>query len=164
MKHGGWYHCPFGRLWIAEEDGALVELSLHALVRESLTPSALTDEAARQLEEYFRGRREVFSLPLAPKGSAFQQEVWRALQQIPYGETATYGELACRIGRAKAARAVGQACHQNPLWIVIPCHRVVGAGHRLTGYAGGIEMKRQLLELEAAHGKRRNTNGNHAAR
>lgn len=106
--------------------------------------------AACQLEEYFAGSRKVFSLALAPKGTAFQLAVWRALEEIPYGEVATYGDLARRIGRASAARAVGQANGRNPLPIVYPCHRVVAAGG-LGGYSGGLDVKRHLLALERAH-------------
>jgi len=107
--------------------------------------------AARdQLEEYFAGERETFDLPLAPRGSGFQAEVWRALTRIPYGGTTTYGELARTLGHPTAARAVGAANGANPLSIVIPCHRVIGADGGLTGYAGGVERKRYLLALEGA--------------
>jgi methylated-DNA-[protein]-cysteine S-methyltransferase len=102
-----------------------------------------------QLDEYFEGRRAAFDVALEPAGTPFQCRVWRALQEIPYGETVTYGELARRIGRPPASRAVGAANGQNPISVVVPCHRVVGADGTLTGYGGGIERKRFLLELEA---------------
>jgi methylated-DNA-[protein]-cysteine S-methyltransferase len=102
-----------------------------------------------QLDEYFAGRREAFDLPLAPTGTPFQRRVWQALQEIPYGETISYGEQARRIGVPSASRAVGVANGQNPLAVVIPCHRVIGADGSLTGYGGGLERKRFLLELEA---------------
>ena len=106
------------------------------------------DDVVGQLEEYFAGRRRLFDLPLAPEGTAFQQRVWRALLDIPYGETISYGELAARIGQRSASRAVGLANGSNPLPIVIPCHRVIGANGKLTGYGGGLPIKQQLLALE----------------
>jgi methylated-DNA-[protein]-cysteine S-methyltransferase len=120
-------------------------------------PGAEPDPAAeplpavrRQLEEYLGRRRRAFDLPLAVSGTEFQRLVWRALEEIPYGETRTYGELARTIGRPAAVRAVGHANHDNPIGVVIPCHRVIGADGSLTGYGGGLPMKRFLLELEGA--------------
>ena len=110
--------------------------------------SPLLDAAEAQLREYFAGARRTFDLPLAPHGTAFQQRVWAALRAIPYGETCTYGELAAAIGSPNASRAVGMANHRNPIPIIIPCHRVIGANGTLTGYAGGLEIKRKLLALE----------------
>ena len=101
-----------------------------------------------QLREYFAGRRTRFDLAVAPAGTAFQQRVWRALLDIPYGETTSYGELARRLGDVKATRAVGLANGANPIAIVIPCHRVIGAGGALTGFGGGLATKRALLDLE----------------
>ena len=150
MTHGGWYPLWDRQVWIQEEDGALTQITAAPQNPQSLTPSALTDAAARQLAEYLAGERTAFSLPLAPKGTPFRQRVWRELLQIPYGETVSYGELARRLGKPGGARAVGQACRENPIWIVIPCHRVVGKNRSLTGYAGGLETKRRLLLLEAA--------------
>ena len=111
-------------------------------------PTPVLQEAARQLGEYFDGTRKVFDLPLQPRGTAFQQSVWRALCDIPYGQTRSYARLAEQIGRPKACRAVGMANHKNPIPILIPCHRVVGADGSLTGYAGGLAMKKALLDLE----------------
>ncbi|WP_245941613.1 methylated-DNA--[protein]-cysteine S-methyltransferase [Vallicoccus soli] len=105
--------------------------------------------ASEQLAAYFAGDLRAFDLPLAPRGSAFQLRVWEALRSIPYGGTASYGDLARRLGAPGAARAVGLANGRNPLSIVVPCHRVVGARGTLTGYAGGLERKRALLDLEA---------------
>jgi methylated-DNA-[protein]-cysteine S-methyltransferase len=105
--------------------------------------------AAEQLEAYFDGRLTDFDLPLAPQGSPFQREVWEALLEIPFGRTAGYGEIAARLGRPSAARAVGAANGRNPIAIVIPCHRVIGSAGSLTGYGGGLERKRWLLDLEA---------------
>ena len=106
-------------------------------------------KAARQLAEYFNGRRRTFDLPLAPQASAFQRKVLEALQAIPYGETRTYKDIAAAIGRPKAVRAVGAANANNPIPIIIPCHRVVGSDGSLTGFGGGLDAKRMLLRLEA---------------
>ena len=106
--------------------------------------------AADQLDAYFAGRRTTFTISLAPQGTAFQKQVWAALQEIPYGETESYGQLAERIGSPGAARAVGLANGKNPIGIVIPCHRVVGSNGNLTGYGGGLDRKKQLLDLERA--------------
>jgi methylated-DNA-[protein]-cysteine S-methyltransferase len=102
-----------------------------------------------QLTEYFDGRRTEFDLPLAPSGSPFQRRVWSALREIPYGETASYGEIARRVGVPSAPRAVGVANGRNPIAVIVPCHRVIGADGTLTGYGGGLERKRLLLDLEA---------------
>jgi methylated-DNA-[protein]-cysteine S-methyltransferase len=107
-------------------------------------------EAERQLREYFKGRRTSFSLPLDFRGTEFQKRVWEALLTIPYGETRSYGQVAAQIGRAGAARAVGAANGKNPISIIAPCHRVVGSTGKLTGFAGGLEVKERLLALEAA--------------
>jgi methylated-DNA-[protein]-cysteine S-methyltransferase len=109
------------------------------------------DDLRLQLAEYFAGARQEFVLPLHAGGSAFQQRVWKALLDIPYGETASYGETAAAIGAPTASRAVGLANGQNPISIVVPCHRVIGANGSLTGYGGGIEAKRWLLSHEASH-------------
>ena len=106
------------------------------------------EDVVSQLEEYFEGKRRDFELQLAPAGTPFQQRVWRALRDIPYGETISYGSLAARIGQPSASRAVGLANGSNPLPIVIPCHRVIGSNGKLTGYGGGLPIKRQLLSLE----------------
>jgi methylated-DNA-[protein]-cysteine S-methyltransferase len=103
-----------------------------------------------QVGEYFRGERRAFSLPLAPRGTAFQQQVWNLLRTIAYGETATYGELAIRLGNPNASRAVGRANATNPIALIVPCHRVVGANGALTGYAFGVSRKERLLALEGA--------------
>jgi methylated-DNA-[protein]-cysteine S-methyltransferase len=107
--------------------------------------------AIAQLHEYFVGTRMTFELPLAPEGTAFQRDVWSAIGAVPFGATITYGELARRCGRSSAVRAAGAATGRNPLTIVVPCHRIMGSGGALTGYAGGLDRKRALLELEARH-------------
>jgi methylated-DNA-[protein]-cysteine S-methyltransferase len=107
-----------------------------------------TAEVRRQLEEYFAGRRQTFDLPLAPEGTSFEKTVWEELRRIPFGETRSYAEVARAIGRPGAARAVGRANGANPIPVVVPCHRVIGADGSLTGFGGGLDAKARLLELE----------------
>ena len=113
------------------------------------------DRAREELGQYFQGRRREFSLPLKPAGTVFQKRVWELLCEIPFGETISYGELARRVGNPNASRAVGLANSRNPISIVVPCHRVIGADNSLTGYAGGLDRKRALLEHEAQGGAAR---------
>ena len=142
-------HSPIGPLTLVEEGGALMEVRFgEKLTGEMLCDTPVLLQAARELEEYFRGSRRSFSVPLAPRGTPFQLRCWNALCMIPYGETRTYGQQAEAIGQPKASRAVGMGNHRNPLPIFIPCHRVVGKNGTLTGYAGGLEMKEYLLTLE----------------
>lgn len=152
---------PVGPLTIVAQAGAIVclymDLQRHRPEDDELgepDPRGREAEpfkaAADQLDGYFAGRRTRFELPLAPSGSGFQQRVWAALQEIPFGQTESYGDLAERIGYPGAARAVGLANGKNPIGIVIPCHRVVGSDGSLTGYGGGLDRKRQLLDLELA--------------
>ena len=145
------FDTPFGPMAL-EGEAALTRLWLPGTLpdrygRGEETP--LLSEARRQLLAYLAGDLRAFDLPLAPAGTDFQREVWRALEAVPYGRTRTYGEIAAAVGRPKAVRAVGQANHVNPLPIFIPCHRVVGKGGALTGYAGGLALKGALLALEA---------------
>lgn len=144
---------PVGPLLLVADRGALVEIRFHgdcgrppaASVAGSAVPIEL---AKRQLTEYFAGKRRTFELPLAPRGTDFQLAVWLALRGIPYGATTTYGEIAAEVGLPTAARAVGAANGANPLPIVVPCHRVIGASGRLVGFGGGLETKAALLALE----------------
>lgn len=148
---------PVGELRIVEQDGAITAIEFspfrppgdgRALGERDDAHPVLAD-AAGQLAAYFAGDLRDFDLPLAPRGSDFQQRVWGELRQIRYGETASYGQVAHRLGHTNAAsRAVGLANGRNPIPIVIPCHRVIGANGTLTGYAGGLERKRLLLGLE----------------
>lgn len=108
----------------------------------------MLDWTIRELEEYFEGKRKIFTVPCVMEGTEFQKKVWTALTEIPYGETRSYKEIAVQTGNPKACRAVGMANHRNPIAIIVPCHRVVGSNGKLTGYAGGIDAKEKLLELE----------------
>jgi len=138
---------PVGSLRIDEAEGAIVAVSF---VEEDLCPPStpLLEEAVRQLNAYFDGTRREFDLPIRLEGTAFRMKCWQALRTIPYGETISYGEQARRIGNPKAVRAVGGANHHNPVSIIVPCHRVIGADGTLTGYGGGINIKAWLLEHE----------------
>lgn len=151
MKSALFVKTPLGVMTLVETDGQLSELRFvkTAEAGERLASTPLLDQAARELTEYFEGKRQTFSVPLAPRGTAFQQAVWDALKTIPYGKTQSYGGVAQQIGKPKAARAVGMANHKNPLPVFIPCHRVIGADGRLTGYGGGLPVKEFLLALEA---------------
>jgi len=138
------HHALVAVLW-PDDDPTRVRLCFRTV--DTDTNQAL-NSGAQQLGEYFAGSRTVFELVLAPVGTEFQSTVWAALRTIPYGQTWTYGELAKSIGRPAAARAVGAANAKNPLSIIVPCHRVVGSGGQLTGFAGGLAAKRRLLDLE----------------
>lgn len=150
---------PLGWITVEEAGGALVAVDLPAAYgaaaaadsAEATTPTrGVLASARRQLDEYFAGTRSVFDLPLAPVGTPFQRKVWSELSKIPYGETCSYADIAKRIGRATACRAVGSANGRNPIPIIIPCHRVIGASGKLVGYAGGIDTKQWLLRHERA--------------
>lgn len=144
---------PIGTLGLVDDGTGLSRVFLRQAGWEWAGRSGeteLTGWAAAELEEYFSGRRREFSVPLSPHGTPFQLAVWEALRRVPYGQPRTYGELAAAVGRPGAARAVGMANHDNPLLIFTPCHRVVGKGGALTGFACGLEVKRWLLALEGA--------------
>lgn len=147
------YTMPLGRLTIVASENGLTQILFGPQVIEGVAkrPSALTNTAATQLQEYFAGKRHVFDLPLDPKGTEFQLKVWEELKKIPYGEVRTYAQIAEAVGSPKGFRAVGLANNKNPLPIVVPCHRVIGAGGKLVGYAAGIKIKRYLLELEGVN-------------
>ena len=144
------FDTPLGWMGLAEEDGAIIRLYLPNTPTPRVMPreTPLLAEGRRQLMEYLAGERSAFDLPLRLQGTDFQRQVWEALRAIPYGETRSYGQLAAALGRPKAGRAVGMANHNNPIPILVPCHRVVGANGSLTGYAGGVDLKQRLLELE----------------
>ncbi len=148
------YESPAGRILIAQQGSAITALhfSDEAGSDEAvLGETPLLKETAAQLAQYFNGRRRNFELPLALEGTPFQLKVWRALQEIPYGETRSYAQIAQAAGNSKAARAVGMANNRNPIAIIIPCHRVIGASGKLVGYGGGLDKKAYLLELEKRH-------------
>ena len=146
---------PVGPLLLAGDADGLTLISFPSGSREQKAKPAWREDAGpfaaaiRELREYFAGKRREFTVALKPRGTAFQLAVWQALRGIPYGETISYGELARRIGRPSASRAVGAANGANPLPIIVPCHRVIGADGSLTGFGGGVETKRFLLGLEA---------------
>ena len=144
---------PAGLITLFAEDGALTGLYFGNRQADGYTDggAAPLTAAVAQLEEYFDGKRQVFDLPIAMHGTNFQRAVWERLRAIPYGETRSYGEIAREIGNPKAARAVGMANNRNPISIIVPCHRVIGADGSLVGYGGGMETKRRLLDFETAH-------------
>jgi methylated-DNA-[protein]-cysteine S-methyltransferase len=146
---------PLGTLLAVSDGEALTRLSMQDAPRPlRVSPhwrqeAGPFDQLRRQLQEYFAGERREFDLPLAPAGSEFELAFWQALLEIPYGETASYGQIARRVGAPHAARAVGVANARNPIAVIVPCHRVIGADGTLTGYGGGLERKRLLLDLES---------------
>jgi methylated-DNA-[protein]-cysteine S-methyltransferase len=147
---------PIGRLLLAGDGSSLIQVCFQSGPRPQqpandwIADGAPFRAAIAQLGEYFAGERHRFELQLAPRGTEFQRQVWRALTEIPYGKTVSYGELARRIGKPSAPRAVGLANGANPLPIIVPCHRVIGADGSLTGFGGGLPIKRKLLALESA--------------
>jgi len=158
------FESPVGPLLLMSDGQSLTGLHTDSdKHRPAMRPDWVRDDAAAPFEEvkaqlraYFDGRLTEFDLPLAPQGTEFQMRVWRELRGIPYGETISYAELARRIGNPNASRAVGMANSRNPISIIVPCHRVIGADNSLTGYAGGLERKRMLLAHEANNAGTRN--------
>jgi len=156
---------PIGDLLVVAHGEALVRVEMlpwdDASDPATMTPddTGVLASAREQLDAYFTGTRTDFDLPLEPRGTPFQRRVWDALLEIPYGETWSYGRLAAHVGDPKLSRAVGAANGRNPIPIVIPCHRVIGAGGRLVGYGGGLDRKRHLLALEARVAVERNFGG-----
>lgn len=145
---------PIGPLTISATKKAVTAIRFGTQVPEGSTPctgaeaTPLLRKVAEEIGDYFAGSRRKFTLPLAPEGTPFQQKVWEALRTIPYGETRTYKQIAIQIGHNQSFRAVGMASNRNPIAIVVPCHRVIGYDGKLTGYAGGLDIKGRLLELE----------------
>ena len=138
---------PLGAVTVTTNASAVVDVSFNQSPLSGPS-NALAEQAIRQLDDYFAGSRERFELSLQPAGTAFQKRVWQALLTVPYGATASYKDIACQLGDSKAVRAVGMANSRNPIAIIIPCHRVIGADGSLTGYAGGLDKKRWLLDHE----------------
>jgi methylated-DNA-[protein]-cysteine S-methyltransferase len=167
MKKAYIYNTKIGRIFIAEDGLGITELSIfpeqegnamsganqeqHSLDYEMIETELLM-EAAKQLSQYLEGTRKEFTVELSPKGTQFQCKVWEALRAIPYGETRSYKQIAEVVGNPKASRAVGMANHYNPIMCIIPCHRVIGANGKLVGYAGGLNIKEALLNLEKKKG------------
>ena len=150
MTHYYTYDTILGSVTFVEENGALVVITTqHYQAEESIClETELIKESYRQLTEYLSGKRKEFNLPLLLKGTSFQKQVWEELMNIPFGETRSYKQIAEAIGNPKAVRAVGMANNKNPLLIVVPCHRVIGANGKLVGYAVGLDKKEFLLKLE----------------
>ena len=143
---------PCGSFRVEQAGNCIVSISaVQGPVPDYGTPTPLTRQLASQMEEYFQGNRKVFNIPYSLHGTPFQERVWQALCRIPYGQTRSYRDIAEEIGQPKAYRAVGMANHRNPMMLVVPCHRVIGADGSLGGYAGGLELKRFLLSLEQHH-------------
>ena len=142
------FNTPIGAVRLTEEGGSIIRIELTDITDTSSAPTLLLREAEHQIAAFLRGERRQLDFPIRMMGTPFQQRVWRALLQIPYGTTRTYGAIATAIGNPRASRAVGMACNKNPLLLIVPCHRVVGANGKLVGFAYGTEAKRWLLELE----------------
>lgn len=154
MKHYCYCHTPIGRLLLIGENGILERIHFpNSAERTVIEDNWHHDKKCfagvmQQLEEYFAGRRQNFTVKMNLKGTDFQRQVWQELQQIPYGETASYGDIAKRINNPKACRAVGAANGKNPIPIIVPCHRIIGNDGSLTGFGGGLELKKTLINLE----------------
>ncbi len=153
MKYIKNIETKIGNIAIIEEENKIIEININEKIEEVENEiiekdTKLLQETANQLKEYLLGKRKQFTIPLNPKGTPFMKKVWTALCEIPYGKTVTYGEIAKKIGKPKASRAVGMANHKNPIPIIIPCHRVIGSNGKLVGYALGLPIKKFLLDLE----------------
>lgn len=150
MEKGFCYDTPLGSIVLTENGDAITRLIFSETLPDGVSceETPLLKKAIQELREYFAGKRQNFDLPLEPKGTDFQQKVWKALQNIPYGTVCSYQDIAIAIGNDQACRAVGGANNRNPIAIIIPCHRVIGANGDLVGYGGGLELKKQLLALE----------------
>ena len=147
------YDSEFGKIIIESDGNAVTGVKTEETAKPSgkNAADALTDKTASQLDEYFSGKRKYFDVRLDLNGTAFQNSVWKALCKIPYGETRSYKQIARSVGNQNACRAVGLANNKNPIWILVPCHRVIGSNGTLTGYGGGLAMKQRLLELEKSN-------------
>ena len=150
MESVFFYNSAIGKIGIAEDGSAITNIFFESeeLVNFEIKETPLIKEAHKQFEEYINGKRKFFDLPICPSGTEFQQKVWNALKDIPYGETRSYKDIALAVGNEKACRAVGMANNKNPISIIIPCHRVIGKNGKLVGYGGGLPIKEYLLKLE----------------
>ena len=142
------YNSIIGDIFISADENSLLSVKFvnHNFIENK--ENKIIRQTIKQLDEYFNGKRKKFELPLNPKGTEFQKKVWQQLMNIPYGKTSTYKDIATLIGNTNASRAVGNANNKNPIAIIIPCHRVIGRNNKLTGYAGGLDKKEKLLNLE----------------
>ena len=147
MKYA-FYKFDFGYIKIAYADGKIFSLHFCSNIDKQNQPSDFSNAIYKQLQEYFAKKRKTFDVQFNLKGTPFQMRVWQQLQKIPYGQTQTYKQIAEAIGKPKASRAVGMAIHNNPIAIITPCHRVIGSNGKLTGYAGGLDLKQHLLNIE----------------
>lgn len=148
------FKSPIGKIKITEQDSKIIEIKLiddDIFVEDSNCKSKILLQTKKELEEYFSLKRKTFDIPIKFSGSDFKLKVWNELLNIPYGKTKSYGVIATLMGNKKASRAVGMACNRNPLMIVVPCHRVIGKNKKLVGYAGGIDIKQKLLDLESGN-------------
>jgi methylated-DNA-[protein]-cysteine S-methyltransferase len=145
-----YYETQIGKIGIVDNRIAIIHVCFGEIGSKdvNICETPLLKKASEQIQEYLNGKRKEFDLPLAPQGTEFQQRVWKALQDIPHGKTNSYKDIAIIIGNIKASRAVGMANNKNPIPILIPCHRVIGANGKLVGYAGGLELKEKLLKIE----------------
>lgn len=143
------YNTIIGPIEIVEEDGYIIKLGFSIDDKIEKEETNLIKVTYKQIEEYLLGNRKKFTVPIKLKGTEFQKKVWNALLEIPYGKTMSYKQIAEKIGNPKACRAVGMANHNNPIAIIVPCHRVIGNNRKLVGYAGGVEVKQKLLEIES---------------
>lgn len=157
MEHQSSLASPLGFLILKSDGQSITGISFSENDIPGQNSCEVLEKCKEQLANYFSGKTIAFDIPLHPEGTEFQQNVWNELLKIPYGETITYLELAVRLGDPKAVRAVGTANGRNPIAVIIPCHRVIGAGNKLTGYAGGIWRKKILLELEMKHNQTKRT-------
>lgn len=150
MDNAFYYETHIGKIGIVENGTAITHIYFGEILTKDINiiETSLLKKANQQLQEYFTGKRKHFDLPLAPQGTEFQRKVWAALQDIPYGATYSYKDVAENVGNIKACRAVGMANNRNPIPLFIPCHRVIGANGSLVGYAGGLDIKKKLLETE----------------
>jgi methylated-DNA-[protein]-cysteine S-methyltransferase len=159
VKNAYFYDTTIGKILITEDEQGITELSLitevdyksrseQLALEYAIEETMLLKEAGKQLIEYLEGNRKEFTVQLNPKGTQFQRKVWDALRTIPYGETRSYKQIAEAVGNVNASRAVGMANHNNPIMCMIPCHRVIGANGSLVGYAGGLQVKEQLINME----------------
>lgn len=151
MKYYTTYQTSIGSITIVEQQNNIIGVLFGQVKPQNaiMQETELLKKTYSQIREYLEGNRTEFTIPIAMEGTCFQRQVWKALQTISYGETKTYQQIAEQIGKPKACRAVGMANHVNPISIIVPCHRVIGKNGKLVGYGGGLEIKKQLLDLEA---------------